>query len=69
MSSGYGGYPTEAINELRKIKDERKMLFYTIGYEDNNENLIQMAKTMDGEHYTISKIEAGKMGFITILKI
>lgn len=71
LSDGFGGYPTECINELRTMKTKgKKILFYTIACDTEEETeMIKMTKELEGEHYKVTDPEAAKFVFANILNV
>eukprot|EP01022_Parablepharisma_sp_SALTPOND_P023551 TRINITY_DN5013_c0_g1_i1.p1 TRINITY_DN5013_c0_g1~~TRINITY_DN5013_c0_g1_i1.p1 ORF type:complete len:334 (-),score=24.31 TRINITY_DN5013_c0_g1_i1:75-971(-) len=71
LSDGQGGYPTESVSELNKLrKGGKKTLFYTIACETNEEaEMIKMAQELNGEHYKLTSTTAAKVIFSEILGI
>jgi len=71
LSDGQGGYPTDYVNKLINMKTQgKKILFYTIACEtDDEEDLIRIAKALDGEHYKALNCEAAAIVFQNILGV
>lgn len=71
LSDGIGGYPEDAINELKTMRQEgRKILFYTIACAtDEDQDMIRMAENLEGEHYKVIDAEASSLVFSTILNV
>jgi len=71
LSDGFGGYPTNCINELKDMKDKgKKILFYTIACDTEEESeMVKMANELQGEHYRVTDPEAAKLVFAAILNV
>jgi len=71
LSDGMGGYPTDEIKELKTMRGSgKKTLFYTIACEtDEEEEMIQMSKELEGEHYKVLSVDAAKIVFANILGV
>lgn len=71
LSDGFGGYPTEYINELKAMRDKgKKILFYTIACDTEEETeMMKMTNELQGEHYKVTDPEAAKLVFAAILNV
>jgi len=71
LSDGLGGYPDEGVKEILQMKEDgRKIIFYTIACEtDEEEDMIKMATDLGGEHYKVTTAEASRIVFSAILSV
>ena len=71
LSDGEGGYPDKAIKTLKEMKASGyKILFNTIACAtDEEKEMVQMAKEVNGEHYKIINQKASEAVFLKILGI
>ncbi len=71
LSDGMGGYPEEAMNEILTMREEgKKILFYTMACATKeDEDMVNMAKMLEGAHYTFDDAEAAKRVFAAILRV
>eukprot|EP00826_Nyctotherus_ovalis_P043337 TRINITY_DN4552_c0_g1_i14.p1 TRINITY_DN4552_c0_g1~~TRINITY_DN4552_c0_g1_i14.p1 ORF type:complete len:435 (-),score=147.43 TRINITY_DN4552_c0_g1_i14:28-1332(-) len=63
LSDGLGGYPTDSMKALKRLRSRgRKMIFYTIACETEEEaDMMHMSTDLGGEHYKITSAEASKI--------
>jgi Mg-chelatase subunit ChlD len=71
LSDGFGGYPTNCINELKDMRAKgKKILFYTIACDTEEESeMMKMANELQGEHYKVTDPGAAKLVFAAILNV
>lgn len=71
LSDGGGDFPKASLTKIQKFKKEgMKMVFYTVSCAtDEEETMIEMAKTLNGEHYKVMSPEASKIIFTQILGV
>ena len=66
-----GGYPDEGMHKLLAMKNEgRKLLFYTIAcVTKEDEDMKNMIRTVNGEHFNVHSSEAARQVFSIILGV
>lgn len=71
LSDGMGGYPEEALQQMIDMRESgKKMALYTIAcVTKEDEDMIKMAKMLDGEHYAFENAEAATKVFSAILRV
>lgn len=71
LSDGLGSYPEQSIEKLKQMREDgRKIIFYTIACETNEEaDMIKMTTELDGEHYKVMDADAARLVFSAILKV
>lgn len=71
LASGAGGPSQEQIDRLKTMRKVGiKFVFYTISCETEDEKeIIELTKALDGEHYKLDKAEASRIVFYNILDL
>ena len=69
LSDGPGGTADESIEQLSALRAYgKKMLFYTIACAtEEGEDMVNMVKALEGEHFAFSNPQAAQSSFTTIL--
>lgn len=69
LSDGVGNYPKAEIARINELKkNEKKIMFYTIACEtEEDEDMMNMTKALQGEHYQVKDAEAIKNLFQRII--
>lgn len=71
LSDGLGGYPDRVIEDFKDLREQgKKFLFYSIACEtDDDEDMIRIARELQGEHFKVSGVEGMKSAFSRILGV